>query len=332
MHISQLAKRIQQEAIIIEGQLAFEVDMPWSFNDKWLLLEEYKKAGFTAVTLSIANEETITDQAMAYLAKIRKHIFANPEHYLLAKTKEDILTAKKHNKLAIRLMLQGTNPIAKNLDLLELFYALGVTSLVLAYNIQTPYGSGVIEKNDNGLTLLGRQLIAEANRLGITLDGSHAGYQTSMDAMLITQKPFVFSHSGIYALNPHARNVRDEQLIALAKTGGVIGINGLGLLLGDANAALEKYVEHIDYVRKLIGIEHVAIGLDNLYFATEFAEFMQSQAVTHPTAYASVVNDAINWRYVQASQIIELIELLLAKDYQEAEIKAFLGENILRLL
>ena len=332
MNISEKAKSIYQEAIIIDGQLAFEVDMPWEFSKKWDLVDRYAKAGFTGITLSLANEETSTEKTLEYLAKIRKYIFSHSDKYILAKTKEDILRAKKENKIALRLMFQGTGPIGKNLDLLEIFYTLGITSLLLAYNIRTPLGDGVIEENDSGLSHLGKKFVSEMNRLGIIINGSHAGFKTSMDALNLTTKPFVFSHSGIYKIAPHVRNVHDEQIKAVAKSGGVIGINGLGLLLGDTNASIEKYVDHIDYITRLVGAQYVGIGLDNLYFSDQFAEFMENQSITHPQAYANIVTDATTWKCLQPEDIISVIEVLLQRGYSESDIKAILGENILRLM
>ncbi|MCX7126135.1 MAG: membrane dipeptidase [Gammaproteobacteria bacterium] len=332
MKISDKAKQIYNDSIIIDGQLAFEVDMPWSFLKKWELVDRYAKAGFTAVTLSLGNDETATEKALAYLAKIRKHIFSNSEKYILATTKNDILRAKKENKIALRLMFQGTELIDKNLDLLELFHALGVSSLIIAYNIQTAMGDGAIEENDTGLSHLGKKFVTEMNRLNMIMDGSHTGYKTTMDALNLTTKPMVISHSGVYAINPHPRNVRDDQVKAVAKTGGVIGINGLGLLLGDANASVEKFVDHIDHVTQLVGAQHVAIGLDNLYFADQFSEFMEKQSITHPQAYASKVSDATTWKFLQPEDLISVVEILLQRNYSEKDIRGILGENILRLM
>jgi membrane dipeptidase len=193
-------------------------------------------------------------------------------------------------------------------------------------------GDGIIEENDSGLSHLGKKFVAEMNRLGMIIDGSHAGPKTSMDALMLTTKPFVFSHSGVYKIAPHARNIRDEQIKAVAKSGGVIDINGLGLLLGDTNASIEKYVDHIDYIIQLVDAQHVGIGLDNLYFADQFAEFMEKQSITHPQACASIVNDATTWKCLQPEDIVSIIELLLQRGYSELDIKAILGENILRLM
>src|SRR5476649_1365579 len=102
MKISDKAKHILQEAVVIDGQLGFEVAMPWTFSEKWLLVDRYKKAGFHALTLSIANEESTTEKTLEYLAQIRKHIFQHPEKYILAKSAEDVLRAKQENKIALR--------------------------------------------------------------------------------------------------------------------------------------------------------------------------------------------------------------------------------------
>lgn len=332
MNISDEAKKIFHDAVVIDGQLGFEVDMPWTFTEKWTLVDRYKQAGFNALTLSIANEESTTEKTLDYLAKLRKHILQSSDKYILAKTKDDILRAKKENKIALRLMFQGTSPIGKNLDLLEIFCELGISSMILAYNIRTPIGDGVIEKNDSGLSHLGKKFVAEMNRLGMIIDGAHAGYQTTMDAIALTKLPMVISHSGVYGIHPHVRNIHDEQIKAIAKTDGVIGVSGLGILLGDPNASIEKYVDHIDYIAKLVGTRHVSIGLDNLYFADQFDQFMQNQQITHPDAYAKHVGDKNDWKCLQPEDILSVVELLIQRGYTVEDIKEMLGGNILRLM
>jgi len=332
MKISEQAKNILENAIVIDGQLGFEAAMPWTLEEKWSLVDRYKKAGFHALTLSLGNEETTTEQALEYLSKIRKHISQNTEKYILAKSSDDILLAKKTNKIALRLMFQGTNPIGKNLDLLETFKELGISSMILAYNIRTPIGDGVIEESDGGLSHLGKKFVAEMNRLGMIVDGSHAGYRTTMDALSLTNRPMVISHSGAYGIYPHARNARDEQIKAVAETGGVVGANGIGLLLGDPTASVEKYVDHIDYIVKLVGARHVSMGLDNLYFADQFDQFMQNQQITHPEAYAKKLGNRGDWKCLQPEDIILVVEQLIQRAYSKKDIEGFLGANILRLM
>lgn len=332
MKISNIAKKLYEKAIVIDGQLGFEPAMPTSFEQKWQLIDRYHASGVTAVTITLANDESTLEETIFYLARIRKHILDNRDKYILATTAEHILQAKKENKIALRLMFQGTAPIGKNLNLVELFHRLGISSMILAYNIRTPMGDGVIEENDSGLSLLGKQLIAEMNRIGMIIDGSHSSYKTVMDAAKLSSAPIVISHSAIAALHPHARNVKDDQIIAVAQTGGIIGINGLGLLLGDENAPIEKLVDHIEYTLNLVGKNHVAIGLDNLYFRDQFAEFMKNQPSTHPQTYAEITANAMNWKCIQPEQLIEVVEMLLQRGHDEDTILAVLGGNILRVM
>src|SRR3990167_4523113 len=156
-------------------------------------------------------------------------------------------------------MFQATAPIY-HLDLVNVYAALGISSLTLAYNIKTNVGNGIIEEKDDGLSVFGEALIHEMNTHAMLVDGSHAGVNTVLAALKITKKPFIISHSGVYGVHAHPRNARDEQIKAVAKTGGIIGINGLGVLLGDPNASIAKYVDHIDYVVNLVGPEYVGIG------------------------------------------------------------------------
>lgn len=330
--ISDRAKQIFEDAIIIDGQLAFEHAMPWSFEAKWRLVDRYKNAGFHALTLSLGNEETTTEQALVYLAKVKKYIDEHSEKYILAKTKNDILQAKREQKIALRLMFQGTSFIGKNLDLLSIFHDLGISSFVLAYNIRTPMGDGVIEQHDAGLSHLGTKLILEANRIGMLVDLAHTGYKTAMDALAVTQKPLSVSHSGVFNIHQHVRNVRDDQIKAIAQKGGVIGINGLGLLLGDPNAGIEKFIDHIDYIAQCVGPEYAAIGLDYLYFAEEFEQFMADQSASHPSSYAKQVSDATTWKCLQPENILEIIDALVARGYSDKDIMGIVGGNIMRLL
>lgn len=332
MQISNQAEEIYKNAVVIDGQLGFEPAMPVSLEQKWELVDRYARAGITAVTLSLANDESTPEQTLEYLATIRKHIAAYPEKYILATTADDIVRAKRENKMALRLMFQGTAPIGKNLNFVELYHRLGISSMILAYNIRTPMGDGVIEENDAGLSHLGKKLVAEMNAVGMIVDGSHTSYKTMMDAAHLSNLPMVISHSGIFGVNPHVRNLRDDQISAIAKTNGVVGINGLGLLLGDQKASIEKFVEHVDYVVKQVGAKHVAIGLDNLYFAENFGEFMRNQPITHPQAYATKVSSAITWACIQPEQVLEIVEHLLQRGYSEESIRGILGENILRVM
>jgi membrane dipeptidase len=102
--------------------------------------------------------------------------------------------------------------------------------------------------------------------------------------------------------------------------------------LGDENARIEKYVEHVQYIANLVGPQYISIGMDHLYFASLFDQFMQSQTVTHPQVYVSNVKKAFSSKSLGAENIVEIIEELLKKGVSEKEVKGIIGENYLRVL
>src|SRR5207247_805058 len=112
------------------------------------------------------------------------------------------------------------------------------------------------------LTPFGRRVIEEMNRVGMLVDCTHTGYRTTMEVMEMASQPVIFSHSNPAALYRHGRNITDEQIRACARTGGVIGINALGIFMTDRQASTNAIVDCIGYVADLVGPEHVGIALD----------------------------------------------------------------------
>ena len=148
------------------------------------------------------------------------------------------------------------------LDLVQVYYDLGVRHMLFAYNRNNLAGGGCHDE-DTGLTDFGRVVIDEMNRVGMVIDCSHSAYTTTMEAMQRSTAPVIFSHSNALALADHGRNIRDDQIRACADGGGVIGINGLSLFLGDdGKAKAETAARHVAYIADLVGHEHVGISLD----------------------------------------------------------------------
>jgi membrane dipeptidase len=331
LNTTEKAKKLYEESIVMDGHFAIELAMPGSLEYKWQLVDTYHAAGVTSVSLSLANDESKQEETLGYLALIRKHIFSHPQKYILAMTPDDILKAKRENKLAIRLMFQGAAPLAMNVNLVELYFQLGISSMVIAYNIRTPMGDGCIEEVDAGISHLGKQLVQQMNEVGMIIDGAHSSMNTLMGAIQSSKHPCIVSHACAYGVNPIPRNIRDEQIRAIAQSGGLLGINGIGLLLGDKKASIKKYVDHIDYVTNLVGASHVGIGLDHFYFGDQFSEFMKNQPITNPAAYGKMADPSM-FTCIKPSQLVDVVEELLIREYSEEAIKAILGGNMLRVI
>ena len=127
------------------------------------------------------------------------------------------------------------------------------------------FGYGSREGDEMGVTDLGRAAIAEMNAIGMIVDVSHCSRQTTLDAAALSTKPIIATHVNAEALTPHSRNKDDEELLAIAATGGVIGVTPIRAFLdtdGDGEAGIDDMVAHIEYIAGLVGIDHVGVSSD----------------------------------------------------------------------
>ena len=157
--------------------------------------------------------------------------------------------------------MQRWNSTEEELDLIRLFFLLGIRMMHLTYNRRNEIGDGCAEAANGGLSDFGKIVVKELNRAGVIVDIAHSGWQTSKEAALTSSKPMVASHSGCVALNNHYRCKPDDVIKAIGDTGGYIGICWVSSFLG-GDCGLKAVVEHIDYVAKKFGPEHVAVGSD----------------------------------------------------------------------
>jgi membrane dipeptidase len=263
-HLQNQIEKIKDQAVIVDMALGFEPEI--EVPHKWDLVDRYRQFGFNHIALAIAGELTSLETTIRVISSHRAKIQSHRDKYLIVDHANDILTAKSENKLALSFWLQGSNPLANDIDMVETYYQLGIRSILICYNISNAIGDGIIEKVDCGLSQLGFKMIEEMNRVGMLIDLSHGGIKTSLQAIEASKDPVIFSHSNAYGVAPHIRNLTDEQIIAVSKKGGTIGINGASTLLGSEKSTAEKLADHIDYITHLVGSDHVSLGLDMIYF------------------------------------------------------------------
>ena len=145
-----------------------------------------------------------------------------------------------------------------------------------------------------------------------------------MDVMEMSSDPVIFSHSNALAMNDHPRNLRDDQMQACAATGGVIGVNGVGLFLGGNDCSVNNQLRHIDYIAELVGPQHLGLGSDYTYHPQ----------VTSPSAWNPPHPGDVPWsdiQYAPPEQTPKLTEALLARGYSPTEVRGILGENWMRV-
>ena len=180
-------------------------------------------------------------------------------------------------------------------------------------------GHGAGEGEEMGVTDLGRRAIVEMNRLGMVVDCSHCNRQTTLDAAAMSTKPILANHANAKALtdDPYDRNKTDEELMAIAATGGVIGVTGIRLFLdtdGDGVTGMDDMIAHIEYIASLVGIDHVGIATDTYVDGWEPSSHH----------YAGPDIGALD-RWVR------LTARLQARGWSEEDLAKLLGGNFLRV-
>ena len=315
---------IKRNSIIADIAIDFlpEIEIP----GMWEILERYHRSGFHFLNIALGGALTSVETAVQYISRQRNKIKNLSDKYIIVKKTEDILKAKQENKLALGFWFQGSTPLANDINLIETYYTLGIRHILLTYNTRTSIGDGILEKNDAGLSTFGYKVIEEMNRVGMLIDMSHGGIKTSLDVIEASEDPIIFSHSNVQGVNPHIRNLTDEQIKAISKKNGVIGINGMGIILGVEEPTTQKYLEHINYICNLVGsVDNIAIGLDLVYFNEMLPIFFEKSGFNYPKGYLG------SMKGLQPEQVDEIVETLIHAHYSDEDIKKILGENFLRV-
>jgi membrane dipeptidase len=145
---------------------------------------------------------------------------------------------------------------------LDLFRALGLRVLQLTYNQRSLLGDGCSEPEDGGLSEYGVEVVRRCNELGITVDLAHCGPRTTREGVESSTKPVLLSHTGARSVFEHPRAKSDELMQACAQRGGVIGVVGMASLIGGVGSTIDNVLDHVEYIARLVGVDHVGFGLD----------------------------------------------------------------------
>jgi membrane dipeptidase len=196
------------------------------------------------------------------------------DRFAICKTYEQILAARAAGKIALLITMEGVEPLGDDLNLLRVFYELGVRAIGLTHARRNAAGSGGIFKPSgsprDGLTAFGRDLVCECERLGIMVDAAHINPRGFEDIVELTKKPLIVSHTNARKFYDIERNIGDEQIKSIGKRGGVVGVNAILVSPTEEKSTIDHYVDHIEHIVELVGIDGVAIGFD-------FCEFLFSQ-------------------------------------------------------
>jgi membrane dipeptidase len=289
-------------------------------------LGRYSRPGGAYLSVNVGYAPHSKQQALGFLEQFRAGVH-DDERLDLAQSVLDIDAAQVADRTVVAFDLEDSGPLEGDLDMVELFYDLGVRSLLPTYNLRNAAGSGCLDEVDDGLTGYGRDLVARLNEVGMFVDGSHCSTRTGLDLSAVTTRPMIYSHSGMRAMWDHPRNITDDQARACAETGGVIGIAGVGIFLGPNTATIDALVAHIDHAVELVGIEHVGLGSDYCFDADDFTAEAAANPQLFPAAYT-------RWgplQFVAPEDLLCLDDALALRGYDDAAIAAVLGGNFRRV-
>jgi membrane dipeptidase len=245
--------------------------------------------------------------------------------FVLCLTADDLLAAKAQGKVGLMLTIEGAAPLHEDLALLRNLYRLGLRSVILTWFKANPSADGVGEARNGGLSAFGRELVAEMNRLGMLIDVSQTSPASFDDVLAISRHPVMASHSNCSGVYPHRRNLTDEQLRALAENGGLIGITCFPGHVGDGAVDLDDLVRHVDHAVNVAGVEHVAIGLNLVVHTPEEArEFYERSNIEYGAFQMTGLEDV--------DRMPALTERLLQQGYDDEQVRAILGGNLLRVI
>lgn len=176
---------------------------------------------------------------------------------------DDIRHALNNDKIAALLTVEGGDVLEGEIANLRILYRLGVRGLTLTWNHRNELADGVMEtRSCGGLSMFGYEVIKEMNKLGMLIDVSHLSEKGFYDVLEASTKPVAATHSNAFAVCRHPRNLKDEQILALASKGGVIGINFYPEFLAEGRAGIKDIIRHIEYLASLAGTNVIGFGSD----------------------------------------------------------------------
>ena len=292
------------------------------------LLREWPDSGVDYLSINVGFDVMDWQDTLVTLAAYRHWVLAHADRFVLVDNTADIDRARSENKFAISFDIEGMNALNGDINMVGVYHALGVRQMLFAYNLNNRAAGGCHD-HDTGLTKFGKQVVREMNRVGMIVDCSHAAHATTIDIMNESSKPVVFSHSNPAAIWDHQRNISDEQIKACAATGGVIGVNGMGIFLGDNDVSNATLMRHIDYLADLVGCEHIGFGFDySPKVDVDIGVILRSRPDYWP---AGQQYDTQGIKHAGPQQLQELVQNLADAGYGDADIRGMLGENFRRV-
>ena len=368
---AQTAKQIHQRAILVDthndalsNQLITKVDLGKRQSTGNFDLPRAKEGGLDVQVFSVwcgdqYGNGTAYKFANREIDSLNALIKRYPQKIKLVRTAADLEKVVAQKKLAAMIGVEGGHMIEDRLDYIDSLHNRGMAYLTLTWNNSTSWATSARDEvlhsdtlKHKGLTDLGKQVIKRLNKLGVMIDLSHPGEQTFKDVMALTTKPVIASHSCVYALDPHRRNLKDYQLKAIAKNGGVVFVNFYSGFVDSAynaphDAYLVKYKTEMDSLVKIYNDYDLASIRLNVIHKTEANKLRPplSMLIKHIDYIVKLIGvdyvgigsdfDGAESYPLELDSVLDYSKItaeLLKLHYSEKDIDKILGGNFIRVL
>ncbi|MEO5857391.1 MAG: membrane dipeptidase [Pyrinomonadaceae bacterium] len=298
-------------------------------------LQPWKDSGINVIHPAVGMGGMNSYQSvLEFFALWNGFIASHSDHFMRIDSVDDLSRVKASGKLGVILGLQNSDQFRRPDDV-DFFRNLGQRVSQLTYNSRNFIGNGSTERKDEGISDFGAAIIGRMNKVGMAIDVSHCGDQTTLDAFEISKKPVLITHSNSRVLvNGHPRCKTDEAIKKMGAAGSVMGITGVRMFVkADEPTTIEHALDHFDHVRKLIGPEHLGVGSDiDLYGYDAMPPDLNKQLrAGYKGSYGfreKIDIEGLN----HPKRMFDLTEGLIRRKYTDADIRGILGGNFSRVL
>src|SRR5580698_574124 len=300
-------------------------------------------SGVTAVNVTVnlpGNGPDRFEKTIENIAALERELVVHPDVFIKVVSAAELLQAKKKRRMGLIMGCQDTTMLDGDLQRLKVFYDLGVRICQPTYNRRNLMGDGCMESSDGGLSQLGRDFVAEVNRLRMVLDLSHAGPRTIAEGIAASAAPMAITHTGCRSLVDLPRNTRDSELRALADRGGVAGIFFMPFLRESGQPHAEDLIRHIEHAANVCGEDHVGLGTDGSISGVPLTEayrtyFRKDVEARKKAGYGAPGESAVVLtivpEYNEPVRFARLANDLANRGWSDSRIDKLLGANFSRL-
>ena len=297
-------------------------------------LSQFEAGSLSVIAAAIYIEERYLSErgprvALDQVSRLYAETAAS-ERFAICKSFREIQQARERGRIALLITMEGVEPLGTDLNQLRVFYELGVRSVGLTHARSNAAGhGGVFAANGSpqeGLTAFGREVVRECEALGVIIDLAHINPAGFEEILSLTTKPPIVSHTNVRRYYDIERNISDEQIKMIGERRGVIGVNCILVSPREEESTLGRYVDHIEHIANLIGIDGVGIGFDFFKFIySQWPESRQKELAAKFTK-PHFIPDLTNHSHAR-----NLTRKLIERGFDDADIEKILRGNWLRI-